>query len=237
MSKPRLEWKLGAEPKKVAILVALLVTAAYFFWQNLSEGQPAASPARPRPVSSTAPRGAASPQAPAAQATGKLSAGRKEFRPSLVPRKDEDRSGVDPTLRLDLLARIERVKFESAGRNLFEFGLVEAPKPKLPEPKIQVKNEPKFIGPEPPPPPPAPPVKPPPPPIPLKFYGLALPVRGSDKRVFCLQGDEILTPSEGDLVQNRYRIVRITPTAVLVEDTQFKHQQQIPIDQPPPPGG
>jgi hypothetical protein len=61
-------------------------------------------------------------------------------------------------------------------------------------------------------------------------------VRGNDKRVFCLQGDDILTPSEGDLVQNRYRIVRITPTAVLVEDIEHKHQQQIPIDQPPPGG-
>lgn len=237
MTKPRLDMKLGAEPKKVAILIALLATAAYFFWQNLSGDEPSSPPPRPRPAAATAPRSAGSAIAPAAPAAGNLSAGRREFRPSLLPRKDEDRSGVDPTLRLDLLARVEKVRFESAGRNLFEFGAVEAPKPRLPEPKIQVKNEPKFIGPEPPPPPPAPPVKPPPPPIPLKFYGLALPVRGSDKRVFCLQGDEILTPSEGDLVQNRYRIVRITPTAVLVEDTQFKHQQQIPIDQPPPPGG
>lgn len=236
MSRPRLEWKLGAEPKKVAVLVALLATAAYFFWQNLSEGQPAAAPARPRPAVAT-PAGPASPRASAAPAARTQSAGRREFRPSLLPRKDEDRSGVDPTLRLDLLARVEKVRFESAGRNLFEFGPVEASAPKLPEPKIQVKSEPKFIGPEPPPPPPAPPVKKPPPPIPLKFYGIALPVRGADKRAFCLQGDEILTPSEGDLVQNRYRIVRITPTAVLVEDTQYKHQQQIPIDQPPPPGG
>lgn len=234
MSRPRLEWKLGAEPKKVAILVALLATAAYFFSQSFSENPPAAPPPRPRPASAAAVKTAGSP---AAAAAGTPSAGRREFRPSLLPRKDEDRSGADPTLRLDLLARVDHVKFESAGRNLFEFGPVEAQKPKLPEPKIQVKKEPKFIGPEPPPPPPAPPVKPPPPPIPLKFYGLALPVRGNDKRVFCLQGDEILTPSEGDLVQNRYRIVRITPAAVLVEDTQYKHQQQIPIDQPPAPGG
>ncbi len=237
MSKPRFEWKLGAEPQKVAILAVLLATAAYFFWQNLSEGQPAAAPPRPRPAAQTTAPGAAPAGSPAAPANKNLSAARREFRPSLVPRKDEDRAGIDPTLRLDLLARAAKIKFETAGRNLFEFGPVEAPKPKLPEPKIEVKNEPKFIGPEPPPPPPAPPVKPPPPPIPLKFYGLALPVRGNDKRVFCLQGDEILTPSEGDLVQNRYRIVRITPVSVLVEDTQYKHQQQIPIDQPPPPGG
>lgn len=234
MSRMRLEMKLGAEPKKVAILAALLAVAAYFFWQNFSADSPAAQPPRPRaaaPASASLPPAGAPPAAAARQ-----NAGKREFRPSLAPRKDADRSGIDPTLRLDLLARLENIRFESRGRNLFEFGPVEPPKPALPEPKIEVKNEPKMIGPEPPPPPPAPPVQPPPPPIPLKFYGLALPLRGNEKRVFCLQGDEILTPAEGDLVQNRYRIVRITPAAVLVEDTQFKHQQQIPIDQPPPGG-
>jgi hypothetical protein len=234
MTNRRFQLKLGAEPKKVAILIALLATAAYFFYQNLSEGQPAPTSPRPRPAAVSGSAAAPSPAAPAPSKSA--AAVRREFRPSLLPRKDEDRSRIDPTLRLDLLAKLETVKFESAGRNLFEFGPVEVPKPKLPEPKIEIKSEPKFIGPELPPPPPAPPVKQPPPPIPLRFYGLALPVRGNDKRVFCLQGDDILTPSEGDLVQNRYRIVRITPTAVLVEDIEHKHQQQIPIDQPPPGG-
>jgi hypothetical protein len=234
MTNRRFQLKLGAEPKKVAILIALLATAAYFFYQNLSEGQPAPASPRPRPAAVSSSAAAPSPAAPAPSRSA--AAVRREFRPSLLPRKDEDRSRIDPTLRLDLLAKLETVKFESAGRNLFEFGPVEVPKPKLPEPKIEIKSEPKFIGPELPPPPPAPPVKQPPPPIPLRFYGLALPVRGNDKRVFCLQGDDILTPSEGDLVQNRYRIVRITPTAVLVEDIEHKHQQQIPIDQPPPGG-
>jgi len=234
MTNRRFQLKLGAEPKKVAILIALLATAAYFFYQNLSEGRPAPASPRPRPAAVSGSAAAPSPAAPAPSRSA--AAGRREFRPSLLPRKDEDRSRIDPTLRLDLLAKLETVKFESAGRNLFEFGPVEAPKPKLPEPKIEIRKEPKFIGPELPPPPPAPPVKQPPPPIPLRFYGLALPLRGNDKRVFCLQGDDILTPSEGDLVQNRYRIVRITPTAVLVEDIEHKHQQQIPIDQPPPGG-
>lgn len=235
MSRLRLEMKLGAEPKKVAILAALLAIAAYFFYQNFSEPGAAPTPSAPR----SRPAAAANPPAaePAGPASARAAAGRREFRPSLVPPKDVDRSQIDPTLRVELLERLEKARFEGAGRNLFEFGPVEAPKPKLPEPKIEVREQAKMVGPEPPPPPPAPPVKQPPPPIPLKFYGVALPLRGNDRRVFCLQGDEILTPSEGDLIQNRYRIVRITATSVLVEDTQYKHQQQVPIDQPPPPGG
>lgn len=236
MSRPRLELKLGAEPKKVALLVALLAVAGYFFWQNSTDAQPTARAPQPQ-ASGTRPAAKPASGAAPVNVAKKETGARREFRPSLAPRKDEDRSVIDPTLRLDLLARLERVRFDSAGRNLFEFGPVEAPRPKLPEPKIEIKPGPVILGPEPPPAPPAPPVKPAPPPIPLKFYGLALPARGNDKRVFCLQGDEILIPAEGDLVQNRYRIVRITPASVLVEDTQFKHQQLIPIDQPPAPGG
>lgn len=234
MSRFRLEMKLGAEPKKVAILLALLATAAYFFYQNFSapEAVPASPVARPLPAA----RGDAAGTEPAAAAVVRPAAGRREFRPSLVPPKDVDRSQIDPTLRVELLEGLEKARFEGVGRNLFEFGPVEAPRPKLPEPKIEIREPAKTAGPE-PPPPPAPPVKQAPPPIPLRFYGVALPLHGNDRRVFCLQGDEILTPSEGDLIQNRYRIVRITATSVLVEDTQYKHQQQIPIDQPPPPGG
>lgn len=235
MRRLKLEMKLGAEPKKVVILAALLALAGYLFYRNVLSGDLATSSSSTRARSpAPAPTAAQVADAPVRVAGP---AGKREFRPSLAPPKDADRSRIDPTLRLDLLVRLEKVRFEGAGRNLFEFGPVETAKPKLPEPKIQVKTEPKMIGPEPPPPPPAAPVKPPPPPIPLKFYGVALPSRGSDRRVFCLQGDEILTPSEGDLIQNRYRIVRITATSVLVEDTQYRHQQQVPIDQPPPPGG
>ncbi|MGC8884485.1 MAG: hypothetical protein ACP5UT_16765 [Bryobacteraceae bacterium] len=233
MSRPKLEMKLGAEPKKVAILVALLAVAAYFFYQNSSQGTPSPPPAaRPRPAA----RGSTPEAESRTPAAPRMPEGRREFRPSLVPPKGMDTARVDPALRLDLLERLEKARFEGVGRNLFEFGPVEAPRPKLPEPKIQLQPQAKMIGPEPPPPPPAPPAKQPPPPIPLKFYGVALPLRGNDRRVFCLQGDEILTPSEGDLIQNRYRIVRITATSVLVEDTQYRHQQQIPVDQPPPGG-
>jgi len=46
-----------------------------------------------------------------------------------------------------------------------------------------------------------------------------------------MQGDEILAPSEGEVIQKRYRIVRINATNVVVEDLNFKHQQTIPIEE------
>lgn len=241
--KPRLEMKLGADPKKTAILGALLLLAGYLFYTNVfsePDVPPGARDAKPvakGPSLLKKALPAADDEAltaPKQQSVNPKSAP-KEFRPSLKPRKGEERSAadIDPTLRTDLLAKLAAVKIERVDRSLFDFGAVEVVKPKLPEPAIAVaKAAPKrMIGPEPPPPPPPPPVIPPPPPIPLKFYGSAVPVKGGAKRVFCMQGDEILAPSEGEVIQKRYRIVRINATNVVVEDLNFKHQQTIPIEE------
>ena len=38
---------------------------------------------------------------------------------------------------------------------------------------------------------------------------------------------------EGDLVKNRYKIVRIGVNSVIVEDIQFKSQQTLPLEEQP----
>lgn len=243
MKAPKLDLKLGAEPKKMAILGGLLALAGYLFYSNVLSS-PDAETGAPRPAArSAAPAPARARESEAAALTAppkELSAGKaapREFRPSLKARKGEDRGALDPTLRLDLLEKLAAVKVERIERSLFDFGPVEPPKPKLPEPKIEVqKPVARMIGPEPPPPPPPPPVKPPPPPINLKFYGNALPAKGGARRVFCLQGEDILAPAEGEVILKRYKIVRINANSVLVEDLEYKNQQMIAIEQPPPAG-
>ena len=126
---------------------------------------------------------------------------------------------------------IERVE-----RSLFDFGMGgEAPKVKQPEPVIAMVKRPKrgtvMLGPEPPPPPPPPPVKPPPPPIPLKVFCNALPLKEGVKRVFCMQGEDSLTPAEGDVIQRRYKIIKVNSTTVVVEDLDYKNQQTLPIEE------
>jgi hypothetical protein len=227
------------------ILSGLLLVAAYFFYTNVlstpgeeaSAPRPAAQPVRATtPVRAPKQSEAESLTAPPKELTAGKSAPR-EFRPSLKAKKGEDRGALDPTLRLDLLEKLAAVKVERIERSLFDFGPVEAPKPKLPEPKIEVKKAvARMIGPELPPPPPPPQVKPPPPPITLKFYGNALPARGGAKRVFCQQGDDILVPAEGEVILRRYKIVKINVNTVLVEDLDYKNQQTITIEQPPPAG-
>ena len=245
--------QLGAEPKKVAFLAVLLGAAGYLFYTNVfSGGGETARPAQPRPaaakalgaaqdvesVTNTFPRGGRAASAAKGAATR---GARPDFKPTMRVKEGEggvELAKVDPTLRLDLLARLENVRIGGANRNLFEFsGAAPAPdaaKPKLPEPKIVPQA--KFIGPLPAPPKPAEPVKPPPPPINLKFYGSSLPVGAGVKRVFCLDGDQIFTPTEGEVFKKRYKIVRINTSSVVVEDLEYSNQQTLPIEEAPRSG-
>ena len=231
--------KLGAEPKNVAVLVALLATAAYFYTSQDTGGDappvtkkaPVAAPVeQPRPAVTKGPS-VARPN------NNKRSA--QEYKPVLKSKKAEDRidpATVDPTLRLELIARLANVPIQGGSRPVFEFG--SAPPVKAPDPG-KIKPEPvkqgRFIGPMPKPPDP-PKVeavktetpKPKAPPIPLKYYGFTSPRAGA-KRAFFMEGEEVYLGVEGEVVKKRYKIVRINLNSVLMEDTDFKDQQTLPL--------
>ncbi len=220
--------KVGAEPKKIAILALLLLVAAYMFYTNvLTSGEPA------RPAPRTAARPAAVPASAEQRAEAREAVPRqvlREFRPSLKSDRREQRSDpmtIDPTLRLDLLAKVRSVTMEGGERNLFQFGPAPAP-PKPPEPRV-IPKPPQAGGDE-NKPPEAPP-KPPPPPIPLKFYGYASQSRPGEKRAFFLDGEDIVVATEGELIKKRYKVVRIGINSAVVEDTEHKHQQTLALEE------
>ncbi len=226
---------IGAEPKKLAALGGLVLIGGYLFYSNVLSGPSDPEPDRPSAaVSHTSPAPPEAPSYPAAQTTARRQASRysEEFRPSLKPKRPEDRvdpMSIDPTLRLDLLAKVQAVDMQGGARNLFQFST--APPPPLPkEPIVPVKTPQQVAkeeeqkraeaG---------PPKEPPPPPIMLKYYGYSS-VRGDNrKRAFFLDGDEILVAGEGELVKKRYKVVRIGVNSVVMEDTQFKHEQTLPL--------
>ena len=230
--------KLGAEPKKLAFLGGLFLLGGYLFYDNVLSGPSSSSPSRPASKSAlTSQRTATEPAYPAPQSTLRRAASRssEEFRPSLKPKRPEDRvnpMSIDPTLRTDLLAKVQGVEMQGGARNLFQFSTAPPP-PLPPEPKVPVKKENTQVagakpGPSEPPKPPGPP---PAPPILLKYYGYSS-VKGENrKRAFFLDGDEILVGAEGDLVKKRYHVVRIGVNSVVMEDTQFKHEQTLPLQE------
>ncbi|MBV9622677.1 MAG: hypothetical protein JOZ14_01735 [Acidobacteria bacterium] len=124
---------------------------------------------------------------------------------------------LDPSLHLDLLTASEDTKYAGTGRNIFRVFVEPLPKPIVRVvPKQQVAS--------------APPPPPPPPPINLKFYGFATPVGGS-KRIFLAQGEDVFIAKEGDIVDRRYKIVRISPNAVEILDVLSNNRQSIPLTQ------
>jgi hypothetical protein len=134
---------------------------------------------------------------------------------------------MDATLRLDLLAKLQNVRLQGGNRSLFEFSA--APLPKTPEGKVIPRPLVQTVQLPPQPKPPGPDVKPVAPPIPLKFYGYATASRQGGKRAFFLDGDQILVATEGEVLKKRYRVVRVGVNSVVMEDTQFKAEQTLPL--------
>ncbi len=73
-----------------------------------------------------------------------------------------------------------------------------------------------------------PPPPPPPPPIPLKFYGFSGNKSGP-KQVFLSKGEDIFIAKEGQIIDRRYKIVKIGPNSVDVEDVLTNNRQTLPL--------
>ncbi len=99
-----------------------------------------------------------------------------EFKPRQGYARPEDKpdpATIDPTLRLELLAKVQSVEIAAAARNLFQYGVaaptaapVELPKdtPKIPISKTPPATAPPPVASGPPPVPTAPPMT-------FKYYG------------------------------------------------------------------
>jgi hypothetical protein len=125
---------------------------------------------------------------------------------------------LDPTLDLNLLSQSEEIKYTGNGRNIFVAGSLPIEKPK----KNGTTDAQAALH--------QPPPIPPPPPITLKFFGFAN-RPGETKRVFLSQGEDVFIAAEGDIVNRRYRILRISPNAVDVEDVINNNRQSLPLTQ------
>ena len=108
----------------------------------------------------------------------------------------------------------ERPKPAAAERDLFRF------KPKPPPPA------PKPVVPVVPPAPAGPPPPPPPPPIPYKFIGL---VSGDAKKIAVLSDGRgaPVYGREGDIIDGRYRILRIGVESIEMEHIDGRGRQTI----------
>jgi hypothetical protein len=223
--------KLGTENKRAVIWLAVLgvVLAGVIYYNFFFDSPGSGAPTPARKAVSAGPDLASSDEASAPRsARGRM----EEFLPALH-KKHGDKTEPppsDPTLRLDLLAKLNEVPPAGSGRDLFNFGKAEPVKLAGTEPVVKV--QPWIpIGPRytPPPPKAAPPPPPPPPPINLKYYGICTTRADGQKTAFFMDGDDILIAAEGSTFKGRYRLVRIGVNSAVVLDLQYKHEQTIPL--------
>ena len=201
--------KLGAENRTAALVaIALMVIAAFMIVRMWSGGGQPATAANSSPVQ---PEAAATPAPVRGRRVARAGRGAARNAPS------GSAVTLDPRLRLDLLKLSEGTEYKGAGRNIFR---AEAEIPKAIESAIK--------KPEPPPTPPQPTGPPPPPPINLKFVGFASGT-GVPTKVFLTQGDDIFVAAEGDIVNRRYKVMRINPNSVEIEDVLGNNRQTIPL--------
>jgi hypothetical protein len=225
---------LGAEPKKVAALSVLVLVGGYLIYSNVfsSPETPSNRPTKSAPAAAI-PAIAALPQTsasrrPAGGRRGEASDFRPPYRKSR-PEERPDPNTIDPTLRLDLLAKVQAVDATTGVRNLFQFTTAAAlAAARNPEPAPIIPQKPVAMAPPATAPPPIP-GKTVAPPINLKYFGYTALRQGGGKRAFFIDGDEILIGTEGELVKRRYRVVRIGVNSVVVEDTQFNTTQTLTL--------
>jgi hypothetical protein len=230
----------------MGVLCVLGAATLYAFYSNVLAGPSGVSVPPPDAGKSAAANGAAAAPAIAMSGAGDEAPTRKpvstqrrnteEFNPPFHKKGTENRIDtihIDPTLRLDLLAKVQAVELSGGTRNLFQMG--PAPKPaELPKGPETIVRAP--IGPR-RPPEPLPTqtaAKAPDPPIQLKYYGLSTVVRNGKKTAFFMDGEDIVIAGEGEVVKRRYKVIRILATTVQVEDTEGKRTVTLPITEETP---
>jgi hypothetical protein len=205
--------KVGTEDKKKVYLatglgLVMLILLVRFLWQTFG---PSPTPAAaPPPTVVTAPRTAV----PSGSSEGGSTA--SPYARTAV--KVSGLAALDPTLHPEIMRQAESLAYTGNGRNIFsQFSAPAA----IPKPIAPIRNANVNTGPPPPPPPP---------PITLGFYGYAAEKTGQ-KQVFLLHGDDIFIASEGDVVDRRYRVVKIGTASVQVEDIPYHNTQTLPLRQ------
>ncbi len=118
----------------------------------------------------------------------------------------------DPGLNLDLLHRLQSRPEPRFARNPFEY-----PVPKLP-PKPAATA-------------PAAPAPPKPPPPPIKALGYMEEPGGVREATISDESDNIYVVHENETFANRFKVLKISPTVIDIEDTTTQQAIQLPVPQ------
>lgn len=149
-----------------------------------------------------------------AKANGPVGAKATTGKPARKQKIPDELSRYNSLVEVDLLKEFEDRPLPELKRNPFEF--VTGP--------TQARRE------QAPGPPPAPVQPPPPPPVTLKVMGYSEGVGGVQEAMVS-EEDQVFVVHAGDSVGTRYKVIKITRTAVTVEDATIHQTVDLPFPQ------
>jgi hypothetical protein len=128
--------------------------------------------------------------------------------------------GVDnPQLHWGPVERARKTEYKSSGRNIFSR--------ELPPPPLTPEQKKKLETPPPPPPPPEPKVAP----LPAKYFGFGTIPNGTARVAFLSMGEDIFVLKEGELLLNRFRILKIGNANLEYEDVTTGLRGTAPLEE------
>jgi hypothetical protein len=69
-----------------------------------------------------------------------------------------------------------------------------------------------------------------------KFYGMVIDPKTQKKRAFFTNGEDVFILSEGEILQNKFRLLRFGNTNADVEEISSGRRKTVPLEQPPGAG-
>jgi hypothetical protein len=123
-----------------------------------------------------------------------------------LPQAPKLLSVENPQLHNEGVKRARATEYKSGGRNIFSRELPPPPVPirpkpdPIPQPVPVIKEEPKVS------------------PLPVRFFGFGTVPNGTVRLAFFTNGEDIYVVAEGELLLNRFRILRIGNTNLEYEE-------------------
>ena len=121
-----------------------------------------------------------------------------------------DQQAVDPTLRVGTLRDTETMSYLGNGRDIFRVVEERQEVEAGPREETKVTGSPNVAVVA---------------PIPLSFFGFSR--KSGVSTVFLLKGEDVFLAKEGDIVDRRYKILRVTTDAVEVEDLLSERNERL----------
>ena len=118
-------------------------------------------------------------------------------------------SRYDPELNLSLLKKLQSQPLSPIGRDPFAFESSAPPRPAASEAPLAAAAAP-------------------PPPPPLKAMGYA-DMPGGVREAYVSYEDQVYSVQEGDTIASKFKVLKVSPTQVEVEDASSKEKLKLPI--------